>query len=151
VRDLFPDRGNARARDRERFAERQRFARAPAEVVNAAIAREIERKREDLHDDLGYDRPLRSGDLNLIRERIAAIYEVELPPLAPYLWECPPHDDDPVWPTLYMTALEEAVRTRWHALHPDAQAWESDPAGPGFDDRIRAEQLAREWLRGMTA
>jgi hypothetical protein len=149
MRDLFPSGEAQRQRDRDMLTQRRQFAQAPEATVNAAIDREIERLRERLRGELDYDRPLRASDYNAIRKRIAKIYEIELAPLPPALWECPGMDDDPNWPTLYMTALEEAVRDRWHAAHRHADAWESDPSGPTFEDRLHAEQVARAWLRGM--
>ena len=80
------------------------------------------------------------------------MFNLDPSPLLPVqacAWECPPHDDDPAWPALFMRALDEQTRQRWHTTHAEAQAWETDPAGATLDDRIHAEMLAREWLRSM--
>jgi hypothetical protein len=156
ARDLFPD--HSHARQHELLADRRRFAAAPEATVLAALDREIARLRERLRHDLGYDRPLRTSDYNGVRQRIGTIYEVDFPPVAPYVWEgYPPHDDDPAWPCLFTTALGEEVQRRWHALHPEANAGDTDPcvgddlAGATLNDRIRAEGVAREWLRGIAS
>jgi hypothetical protein len=152
IRDLFPDRHPQR--DRERATTRQRFIQAPQGTVREALDHERDELRRRLRAELGYDRPLRSHDINAIRARVCRIFGLPpstLPPIAPFVWECPPHDEDGAWPTLYMRALEEETRRRWLALYPEAAPWETDPHGPGFYDRIRAERLAREWLRRMTS
>jgi hypothetical protein len=152
MRDLFPNRDAQR--DRERFTTRRRFVQAPRRTVLEALDRERDELRRRLRSELGFDRPLRSTDLNAIRARVCRIFELPpstLPPIPPFDWECPGMDDDAAWPTLYMRALEEETRRRWMALSPEAAPWETDPHGPGFYDRIRAERLAREWLRSMTS
>lgn len=115
------------------------------------MTRELDRLRVRLRAELGYDRPIRSSDLNEIRGRVSRIFELELAPVPMFAWECPPHDDDPAWPTLYMRALEDETRRRWMAMHPAAPPWANDPAGPGFYDRLRAERLARKWQRSMAS
>jgi hypothetical protein len=154
IADLFAGNDDRRERDRERFTTRRRFFQAPRRTVLEALDRERDELRRRLRSELGFDRPLRSTDLNAIRARVCRIFGLPpstLPPVPPFVWECPPHDDDPVWPTLYLRALEEETRRRWMALYPEAPAWESDPRGPGFYDRLRAEQLAREWQRSLAS
>jgi hypothetical protein len=151
VSDLFAG-DMRRERDRERFTTRRHFDKAPRQTVHAMLDRELEQLRARLRAELGYDRPIRSSDLNAVRERVCRMFELaRLPPVAPFDWECPPHDDDPVWPTLYSRALEEETRRRWMAFYPEAPPWETDPGGPGIYDRMRAEQLARAWQRSMAS
>ena len=153
VADLFAA-GDARERDRERFAARRRFTRSPAATVHAALDTELDTLRARLRAEIGYDRPLRAADINGVRERVCRLLGLApatLPAVPPFAWERPPHDEDPAWPALYMRALEDETRRFWHALHPEAQAWETDPHGPGFYDHLRAERLAREWLQAMAS
>lgn len=153
VSDLFAGDEARRERARSRFAARRHFANAPRRTVHEALDRGLAETRRRLSVELGYDRPLRSSDLNGIRERVCRMLDLDpstLPPLEPFPWECAPHDNDPNWPALYMRALEEETRRRCTALRPEALPWEIDPE-PGFYDRIRAEQLAREWQRRMAS
>jgi hypothetical protein len=132
--DLFP--GRAGAQVRERIAARRRFAKSPEATVRDALTRELDRLRARLRAELGYDRPIRSSDINSVRAHVAGIYEVKLPPVPAFAWECPPHDDDPAWPTLYLRALEEQG---------------GDPRGPTLRERLRAERLARVWQRSLAS
>ena len=152
VADLFGDNDSRRDRDRWRLTARRRFEQAPRRTMHETLDLELEQLRARLRAELGYDRPMRSSDLNTVRERVCRMFELaSLPPIAPFDWECTPHDDDPVWPTLYMRALEEETRRRWMACYPEAPPWETDPSGPGIYDRMRAEQLARAWQRSMAS
>ena len=149
VADLF-----ARERERERFAARRRFMKSPERTVHEALDAELDALRARRRAEIGFDRPLRASDINAVRERVCRLLGLApsaLPAVPPFPWECPPHDDDPAWPMLYMRALEEETRRRWHACFPEAKAWENDPHGPGFYDHMRAERLARKWLRSMAS
>jgi hypothetical protein len=147
VADLFA--GDSERRDRERLAAQRRFDKAPRRTVHEALDRELDRLRERLRAELGYDRPIRSTDINEVRERVCRMLQLpQLPRVAPFDWECPSHDDDPAWPALYSRAVEEESRRRWLAIYPEAAPWETDPR-PGIYVRMRAELLARSWQRSL--
>ncbi len=65
VRDLFAT--TAHDRERERFGARRRFTTAPQATVREALTRELDRLRTRLRAELGYDRPIRSSDINTVR------------------------------------------------------------------------------------
>jgi hypothetical protein len=132
---------------REQDTVRHRFRQTPEPVARELLGRELSRLRAVERDRLGYDPPLSSRVINAARARAGAILGVSLAPVAAFEWEgAHPHIDDPAWPTLHAQALEEETRSRWHAIHPEAQAWETDPEGPGLYDRFRAEERAAAWI-----
>jgi hypothetical protein len=152
--DLFADRDRQRDRDRERSAARQRFARDPHSTIIEALNGELAKLRKTLRDELGYDPPLHAFHLNDARSRVRfelGLPEWTLPALQAREWECLPLSMDPAWPALFARALEQETRRRWHAMWPEANAWETDPNGPGYYDRVRAQELAASWLHAMAA
>lgn len=154
IGDLFVDGAPSRNDNRKWQEARQRFAESPRRTVREALDTELGALRTRIRAENGRDVPIRSRDVDGVRERARKTLRLDisaLPPVAPFPWECPPHDDDLNWPVLYMRALEEETQRRWHALNRDAQAWETDPNGPSLYDHLRAERLARKWQQGMTA
>jgi hypothetical protein len=109
LRDLFPNTDTWRQRQAEIATERQRFRRTPRATVRVAIERELKRTRDKILAELGYARPLRSADINVVRARVAAIYGVKLAPIAAFAWQGAPHDDDPAWPALFERRLREVL------------------------------------------
>jgi hypothetical protein len=152
VTDLFPARDPERLRERNALRHEYRATPTPRLVIKNALKVELAKIRERLRAEFGYERPLRAADHNSARQRVARIYGIPaLAVVEAFAWECPPHDDDPNWPALYMRALDEVARDRWQAFRPEAQPWEADPDGPNLYDRMAAETLARRWLRALAA
>lgn len=114
LRDLFPPTDAWRDQQAQIVVARQRFRQAPRATVRTAITRELERVRKELIALYGYARPLRSVEINLARTRVAKIYGVALAPIRPFAWECPPHDDDPAWKTLFERRLREVLIGKWN-------------------------------------
>jgi hypothetical protein len=109
LRDLFPNTDTWRQRQAKIAAERQRFRQAPGVTVRVAIERELNCTRDKILAELGYARPLRSAEINAVRARVAAIYGVKLAPIAAFVWQGAPHDDDPAWPALFERRLREVL------------------------------------------
>jgi hypothetical protein len=142
--DLFPKTDDAWGRQQDGL--RRQMRATPVATTRAMLRRELDRVRAAQRKELGYDSPVTSRTINEVRVRVGRIVSVELAPVAPFIWECAPHDSDPLWPTLFERALEQEVRRRWHALYPEAQGWETDPGGHTVSDVFRAQRLAAEWL-----
>jgi hypothetical protein len=151
--DLFPDGESQRQRDREMFEARRRFKASPKRTIHEELTRELQAWRSRSRAELGYVPPAHASDLNAVRGRVRLTFGLEksaLPDVEPFVWECYPHSLDPAWPCLFMRALDDVVRKSYHALYPQADAWETD-AFVGLYDRIVAERLARDWLRAMAS
>jgi hypothetical protein len=102
------------------------------------VVREIERIGERLRQEYGYVPPLRAKHINEARERVGRILGIELTPIAPFGWECAPHDDAEMWPALYARAVDEL---RFTGRDPD-----TDP-----ESRCAAEDMAAAWLHGLAS
>jgi hypothetical protein len=140
IADLFPGSDSLRARSAEIAQERKRYTRSPLQTIRAALERGAKETRERLWHEIGYDRPLRSSDLNEIRARANAIYGTHLEPLRPRIWEgWAPHDTDPAWPALFERQLRQVLIVKFG--DPDAQ--------PSSNDLHLAAVSARRDLRDL--
>jgi len=137
LRDLFP-RVRGRVDELRRHAvDHRRFRRAPHAVVREMLVREVERVRERLRVEFGYDPPLRAEHLNAARQRVASVLGIRLSSITPFDWEgCAPMDTDEAWPVLYTRAVEEM---RFAGRDPDHDV----------EARIAAEDLAAQWLHAL--
>lgn len=131
--DLFPKTNDAWRRQQDGL--RRQMRATPVETATTLLRRELERVREAERERLGYDPPVTSRTVNAVRARVGRICGVELAPIPAFVWECPPHDGDPLWPMLFERALEQ-------------MAWEAD--GPTPCDALRAKELAAEMLHELT-
>ncbi len=114
---------------RQRADERAIYRAADPErkrvLVREAIQRGLEQTRERLRSELGYDRPLRSSDVNAVRSHVASIYESQLEPIAPYPWEgWAPHDTDQLWPILFERGLREVLIVKYG--DPDVESTDGE-------------------------
>ena len=164
VRDLFAGNGVGRDRHDQRATARRPYNKSPREALSEALSRGVRELRERLRAELGYDRPLRGAELNVVRARACrelGLPSSALPPLRAFAWECAPHDDDPSWPALYSRALEECVAERWDKRQAaGAERWphprelirsglSSDPGGPTPEDHLDACDRAARWLHEL--
>jgi len=133
IHDLFPCTDALQLEREERRAARRSYRRTPKKVIRATLERELARVAARLEGEKGYVPPFRAVHINEARARTARILGIALAPVAPFAWECAPHDDDPAWPCLYERAHEEQ---RFLGIG-------------GVEARIAAEDLAAQWLHAL--
>lgn len=109
LRDLFPNANALRRRNAEIAEAKRQFRRAPRATIFDALSRGLKHKRDQILEEEGYQRPLRSSEVNEIRARVSKIFDVKLKPLDPWPHEFFPHCGDPEWRWIFERRVREVL------------------------------------------